>query len=99
MRSTPAAERAGLVAVTFPPGADAEQAARDWYRARLEPLSAFAIREATRAVRGHSPLIAALGDPLEETERAYLERLLPSHDANEGIEAFIARRAPSWRDA
>ena len=92
------AERAGLVGAILA-GADAEEAVRVWFRARLAPLSAFAIREATRAVRRHSPLLASLGAPLDETERDYLARLLPSHDGNEGIEAFIARRAPEWRDA
>ena len=93
-----AAERAGLVAAVLPEGPDPEEALREWYRTRLEPLSAFAIREATRAVRAHSPLLAALGTPLDDSERAYLERVLPSHDGNEGIDAFLARRPPRWRD-
>ena len=93
-----AAERSGLVAAVLPGERDAEAELRVWYRARLEPLSAWAIREATRAVRARSPLLAALGAPLDESERAYLERVLPSHDGNEGIEAFLARRPPRWRD-
>ncbi len=93
------AERAGFVSAVLPGGSDPEDSLRAWYRARLEPLSAFAIREATRAVRRHSPLAAALGSPLDESERDYLARLLPSHDGNEGIEAFLARRPPAWRDA
>ena len=93
------AERAGFVAAMLPGEAALEDELRAWYRAGLEPLSAFAIREATRAVRRHSPLLAALGTPLDESERDYLERLLPSHDGNEGIDAFLARRAPRWTDA
>jgi cyclohexa-1,5-dienecarbonyl-CoA hydratase len=94
-----AAERCGFAAALLPGEADAEDEARAWYRSRLAPLSAFAIRETTRAVRERSPLTAALGAPLEASERDYLERILPSHDGNEGIEAFLARRAPQWRDA
>lgn len=93
------AERVGFVAAVLPGEADAEAETRAWYRARLEPLSAFAIREATRAVRAHSPLMAALGAPLDESERDYLARLLPSHDGNEGVEAFMSKRAPQWSDA
>ena len=93
------AERGGLVATILPGAADPEDEARDWYRSRLAPLSAFAIRETARAVRERSPLTAALGAPLAASERDYLERILPSHDGNEGIDAFLARRAPQWRDA
>jgi cyclohexa-1,5-dienecarbonyl-CoA hydratase len=95
----PTAERAGLVAGVLPGVTGADDELRAWYRARLAPLSAFAIREATRAVRERSALRAALGAPLDASERDYLERLLPSHDGNEGIEAFLARRPPEWRDA
>jgi cyclohexa-1,5-dienecarbonyl-CoA hydratase len=87
----------GLVAALLP-GADPRAEALDWYRERLAPLSALALRVATRAVREGSGMTAALGEPLDRVERAYLERLLPSHDANEGIEAFLAKRAPEWLD-
>lgn len=93
-----AAERCGFATI-LPGEADIEEETRAWYRARLAPLSAFAIRETTRAVRERSPLRAALGEPLEASERDYVERILPSHDGNEGIEAFLARRPPQWRDA
>lgn len=92
------AERCGFATV-LPGGTEPEEAVRAWYRARLEPLSAFAIRETARAVRERSPLRAALGAPLEASERDYIERILPSHDGNEGIEAFLARRSPQWRDS
>jgi hypothetical protein len=50
-------------------------------------------------VREASGLIAALGAPLAALERRYVDVLLPSHDANEGIEAFLAKRPPRWEDA
>jgi cyclohexa-1,5-dienecarbonyl-CoA hydratase len=70
-----------------------------WYGKHLAPLSAFSLREATWAARHGSGLLESLEAPLDAAERRYLERLLPSHDANEGIEAFIAKRAPKWADA
>ena len=69
----------------------------EWYRKSLARMSAAALRTAMIAVRrGAEPL---LGARLDELEALYLQRVLESHDGNEGIEAFIARRAPVWRDA
>jgi len=93
------AERAGLLAGTVPAGADPESFVLDWYRRTLAPLSAFTLREATRSAREASGLLDALEGPLEAAERRYVDRLLPSHDGNEGIEAFIEKRAPQWVDA
>jgi cyclohexa-1,5-dienecarbonyl-CoA hydratase len=33
---------------------------------------------------------------LDEVERLYLDRLMTTRDAVEGLQAFIARRAPAW---
>jgi cyclohexa-1,5-dienecarbonyl-CoA hydratase len=70
-----------------------------WFRRSLAPLSAFSLREATHAARHGSGILASLGEPLIQAERRYLERLLPSHDGNEGIAAFLAKRQPAWVDA
>ena len=70
-----------------------------WYRAGPAKLSALALRNAAQATRlgaGAAPLI---GERLEALEKLYLERVLPSRDGNEGIEAFLARRPPRWEDA
>jgi cyclohexa-1,5-dienecarbonyl-CoA hydratase len=93
-----AAERAGFLAAVFDADTDPEAAVLAWYRKHLRPLSALAVREAVRAGRTRSPLLAALGEPLDEVERQYVERTLASHDGNEGIEAFLARRSPVWTD-
>ena len=92
------AEQAGWLTQRFAGDAAAEDALRAWYRQHLAPLSAFAIREATRAIRIRSPLAAALGQPLDDSERDYMERIATSHDGNEGIDAFMEKRAPRWND-
>jgi cyclohexa-1,5-dienecarbonyl-CoA hydratase len=93
------AERAGLLALTIAGDGDPEGAVLDWYRTHLRPLSAFALRQATAAGRHGSGLLAQLGTALDAAERQYVTAVVESHDGNEGIEAFLARRAPVWQDA
>ena len=71
----------------------------EWYRAGPARLSASALRTAVHASREASGMREAVRDRLARAEVLYLERVLPSHDGNEGIEAFIARRPPRWEDA
>lgn len=76
---------------------DPEAATLAWYRNHLKPLSAFALRQAAAASR--LPLLAALDRTLDLIEEDYLQKIVPSHDGNEGIEAFLAKREPVWTDA
>ncbi|MEW5847458.1 MAG: enoyl-CoA hydratase/isomerase family protein [Myxococcota bacterium] len=78
---------------------DPEQKLLEWYRTNLQPLSAFTLRQATRAMRVDSGWLAQFSAALEAAERRYVDHLLPSHDGNEGIDAFLARRPPQWRNA
>ncbi|HSW40025.1 MAG TPA: enoyl-CoA hydratase/isomerase family protein, partial [Acidobacteriota bacterium] len=91
-------ERAGLVSAIFT-GENPEEELIRWYRDNLLPLSAFAIRQANRAVRSGSGIIAALEEPLDRIERQYIAEILESNDGNEGIAAFIERRKPVWKDS
>lgn len=93
-----AAAGAGFVACVFD-GPDPEGSLLGWYRTHLAPLSAFALRQATAAFRRSSGLVRALNDRLPAIERQYLDEVVASHDGNEGIAAFLARRAPKWEDA
>jgi len=93
------AERLGFLTALFDAGDDAGERLLEWYRRTLRPLSAYALRQATRAAREASGLLAALDRALAAAERLYLEEVVPSHDGNEGLEAFLAKRRPEWRDA
>jgi len=95
------AQDAGLVAeitTGLGEGADPGQAALAWAREHLVPKSAMAVRFATRALwegRDH-----AFAHRLDGLERLYLDELMATHDANEGIAAFLEdRREPQWTDA
>lgn len=93
-----AAERCGL-AVLLDGAAAPEAALLEWHAAHFAPLSAFALRQAVAASRRGSGVIDALGESLPAIESQYLREVVPSHDGNEGIDAFLARRAPAWEDA
>jgi enoyl-CoA hydratase/carnithine racemase len=80
-------------------GGDAMEGLLAWYRTELAPLSAFALRETVAAGRRGSGLVEVLGAGLDAAERHYLDRIVSSHDGNEGIDAFLERRAPRWEDA
>ncbi len=61
------------------------------------PRSALSLRLATKAVRDlEAPEVERR---LAAAERVYLEELLPTHDGVEGIEAFLEKRSPLWRNA
>lgn len=77
---------------------DPEDELLAWYRKALGGLSAFSLRQGTAAVRRETGWLDRLNATLERAERRYLDQLVPSHDGNEGIEAFLERREPAWRN-
>jgi cyclohexa-1,5-dienecarbonyl-CoA hydratase len=73
---------------------DPAAAALAWFDAHLAPKSAAAIRHALAAAR--AARIDAVRRGLADLERHYLDELMSTRDANEGLTAFIARRPPVW---
>jgi cyclohexa-1,5-dienecarbonyl-CoA hydratase len=76
---------------------DPAEAALAYARRHLLPRSASSLRFAVRAVR--AGLRARLAVELPALERLYLDELMATHDAVEGLQAFLDKRAPDWRDA
>ena len=76
---------------------DPADAAIAWARTHLVPKSAISLRYAVRASR--ADLRARLAAELPAIERLYLDGLMSTADAIEGLTAFIERRPPAWRDA
>ena len=87
-----AAERLGLVNAVFP-FAEFDAKAEEWV-GRLYRQSASSLRLAKRAFR------LAQGEDFNErlgdVERLYLDELMHTSDANEGLNAFIEKRKPVW---
>ena len=73
---------------------DPAQAALAYFDAQLANKSAAALSFAIQAVR--APLAASVASRLADVERLYVNALMKTRDANEGIAAFLAKRQPSW---
>jgi cyclohexa-1,5-dienecarbonyl-CoA hydratase len=88
------AMRLGLVNYVVP-GDELEQKTSELL-SRLRNLSAAALELTKRAIdlgRGRS-----LDTALRQVEDMYLHELMKTHDATEGINAFIEGRKPEWHD-
>jgi cyclohexa-1,5-dienecarbonyl-CoA hydratase len=75
---------------------DPAAAAAEYARTYLLPRSASSLRLAAKAVR--AGLRARLSVELPEVERIYLKELMATHDAVEGLNAFLEKRTAAWRD-
>lgn len=87
-----AAERLGLVNAVFP-FAEFDVHADQWVQ-RLYKQSASSLRLARRAFRLAQS--SDFNERLAAVERLYLDELMETHDANEGLNAFVERRKPVW---
>jgi cyclohexa-1,5-dienecarbonyl-CoA hydratase len=81
----------GLVHTVFD---DPETAALAYFSQHLADKSAASLACALLAAR--APMLRELKHRLAEVERLYLEKLMATRDANEGLVAFLAKRAPQW---
>jgi cyclohexa-1,5-dienecarbonyl-CoA hydratase len=75
---------------------DPESAALDYFDAHLAKKSAASLACAVEAVRGG--FVPEVERRITQVQRHYLNHLMQTHDANEGLAAFLAKRAPVWED-
>jgi cyclohexa-1,5-dienecarbonyl-CoA hydratase len=73
---------------------DPQGAALGYFEQHLAGKSAASLACALAAARG--PMRADVRRRLAEVERLYLDRLMQTRDANEGLGAFLAKRTPNW---
>jgi cyclohexa-1,5-dienecarbonyl-CoA hydratase len=64
--------------------------------ARLAGMSAAVIHLTKQAIRGAADL--KQHDGIALVEKIYLEDLMSTMDAEEGLQAFLEKRAPVWKD-
>lgn len=69
-------------------------AALQYFDRFLAPKSAASLALAVRAAR--EPFADLARARLSDVESLYLEKLMRTRDANEGLAAFIEKRAPRW---
>lgn len=75
-------------------GDDPAALALDYFEGNLQGKSAAALSFAVRAAR--EPFADLARARLDDVEALYLEQLMATRDANEGLKAFIEKRAPIW---
>ena len=73
---------------------DPEQAALDYFEKHLAPRSASSLAFAVRAAR--VGMLQEVHRRIAAVEKLYLEGLMATHDAKEGLAAFLAKRPPAW---
>jgi len=74
---------------------DPERAALAYFNDYLKPKSASSLRYAIRAAR--SDYATRVVAKIKSVERLYLDELMKTHDALEGLGAFMAKRAAQWQ--
>jgi cyclohexa-1,5-dienecarbonyl-CoA hydratase len=89
-------EEAGSMGLADRVASDPEAAALEHFDTHLAAKSASSLRLAVRAARaGFADRVVA---KLAVVETLYLEELMSTRDAVEGLEAFIAKRPARWEN-
>ena len=81
----------GIAMETAP---DPTAAALAYFEEHLKTKSASSLRHAVQAAR--IDYVARVKAKLASVERIYLDELMTTHDAVEGLDAFIAKRPAQW---
>ena len=74
--------------------AEPETAALAYFDQHFAGKSASSLAYAVAAARGG--YLAEVRRRIVEVERLYVDRMMQTHDANEGLAAFMAKRPPKW---
>ena len=94
-RSMNAAEAVDTGLVNFVAD-DPDAAALEYFDQHYAAISAAALRHAVKAAR--LPLSEAMRERISAVEKLYLEELMATGDAVEGLNAFLEKRPPVWEN-
>ncbi len=86
----------GLATQLFESRVAMDEGVESWLSTHIMPKSASSLRFAVRAAR-HG-FNEDLREGIKKLEQIYLDGLMTTHDANEGIASFLERRAPVWKN-
>jgi cyclohexa-1,5-dienecarbonyl-CoA hydratase len=84
----------GIATEVFEDRAAMESGVDAWIVKHILPKSATSLRFAVRAA--HWQLNAVIKKELDKLQQFYVDELMATHDANEGIQAFLEKRSPVW---
>ncbi len=87
--------KAARIGLAVEASGDPEAAALAYFDTHLAPLSASSLRFSVKAARG--AFAARVKARLEGLEKLYLDELMETADANEGLAAFLAKRSAIWK--
>ncbi len=88
------AHRLGLVSHVFPHESYDDEFSK--FLDKLKQLSSVVMRHTKKAVM--LGLDFNFEEKIDLLERYYLEELMRTHDANEGLQAFLEKRQPVWKN-
>ena len=90
------AEKMGLLTQVYDDRESMLAGVDTWTERQILRKSASSLRYAVRAARLEFNRV--IKEKLREQERLYLDELMATHDANEGIASFLEKRKPEWQD-
>jgi cyclohexa-1,5-dienecarbonyl-CoA hydratase len=90
------ADGMGLLAALYDDREAMLAAVDTWSAKQIVRKSASSLKYAVRAARLEFNRV--LKDRLKEQERLYIDELMATHDANEGIASFLEKRRPDWQN-
>ncbi|MFX0091087.1 MAG: enoyl-CoA hydratase/isomerase family protein [Candidatus Hodarchaeota archaeon] len=88
------AHRLGLTNYVFP--LDSYEADVANFLDRFNQLSAVVLQYTKKAI--HLALGMDFDSQIDQIEDFYLKELMATHDANEGLQAFMEKRPPNWQN-
>lgn len=91
------AEKLGLLNCVFEDKDTLNIETDKWIQEYILPKSASSLRYSVRA--GRIVLNKTFKDNLKKLEKIFIKELMETHDANEGINSFMEKRKPQWKNS
>ena len=88
------AKELGLINGIYPDKASLDNGVIEFIAKQILPKSASSLKYAVKTVRSHFNDIIL--NKLPQLEKMYVEELIETNDANEGVSAFLQKRKPKW---